>query len=153
MSMALETIKLNALVAPNLVWNPIFTPYPRTELHRVAVEAGLVPEEPDYETEVIVDNPGFRPRQVLFVRAYFKPFVNAYKLARRLPRFLGKPLEGTLDRVFLFRFLPYGLLTRVGEGWMDLEASTKASVRRRFPRLYLRLRHWLTGHRIARRTE
>ena len=86
MSMALETIKLNALVAPNLVWNPIFTPYPRTDLHRVAAEAGLVAEEPDYETEVIVDNPGFHPRQVLFVRAYFKLFVDAYKVARRLPR-------------------------------------------------------------------
>jgi anaerobic magnesium-protoporphyrin IX monomethyl ester cyclase len=153
MSMALETIKLNALVAPNLVWNPIFTPYPRIDLHRVAVEAGLVAEEPDYETEVILDNPGFRPRQVLFVRAYFKLFVNAYKLARRLPRLLRRPLEVALDRVFLFRFLPYGPLTRVGEGWMDLQAGGKAFVRRRFPWLYLRLRDWLTGHRIAHPTE
>jgi len=90
---------------------------------------------------------------VLFVRAHFKLFVNAYKLARRLPRLLGRPLEAALDRVFLFRFLPYGPLTRVGEGWMDFEASTKAFVRQRFPRLYLRLRHWLTGHRIAHPTE
>jgi len=151
--MALETIKLNAVVAPNLVWNPIFTPYPRIELHRVAVEAGLVAEEPDYETEVIVDNPGFRPRQVLFVRAYFKLFVDAYKLARRLPRLLGRPLEVVLDRVFLFPFLPYGPLTRVGEGWMGFQAGAKAFVRRRFPGLYLRLRDRLTGKRIVRRTE
>ncbi len=153
MSMALETIKLNALVAPNLVWNPIFTPYPRTDLHRVAAEAGLVAEEPDYETEVIVDNPGFRPKRVLFVRAYFKLFVDAYKLARRLPRLLGRPLEVALDRVFLFPFLPYGPLTRVGEGWMGFQAGAKAFVRRRFPGLYLRLRDRLTGKRIVRRTE
>jgi anaerobic magnesium-protoporphyrin IX monomethyl ester cyclase len=153
MSMALETIKLNAVVAPNRVFNPIFTPYPRTELHRVAAEAGLVPEEPDYETEVIVDNPGFRPKQVLFVRAYFKLFVDAYKLTRRLPRLLGRPLEMTLNRVFLFPFLPYGPLTRVGEGWMDFQAGAKAFVRRRFPRLFLRLRQWLTGQRIAHPTE
>jgi radical SAM superfamily enzyme YgiQ (UPF0313 family) len=153
MSMALETIKLNAVVAPNRVFNPIFTPYPRTELHRVAVEAGLVAAEPDYETEVILDNPGFRPKQVLFVRAYFKPFVDAYKLARRLPRLLGRPLEALLDRLFLFRFLPYGLLTRVGEGWMDFQAGAKSFVRRRSPRLYLRLRQWLTGQRIAHPTE
>jgi anaerobic magnesium-protoporphyrin IX monomethyl ester cyclase len=149
MPMALETIKLNAVVAPNRVWNPIFTPYPRTDLHRVAAEAGLVPEDPDYETEIIVDNPGFRPKQVLFVRAYFKPFVDAYKLARRLPRLLGRPLEVVLDRVFLFPLLPYGLLTRAGEGWMRFEAGGKAFVRQRFPRLYLRLRDWLTGKKIV----
>ena len=153
MSMALETIKLNAVVAPNLVWNPIFTPYPRIELHRVAVEAGLVAEEPDYETEVIVDNPGFRPKQVLFVRAYFKLFVDAYKLARRLPRLLGRPLEVALDRVFLFPFLPYGPLTRAGEGWMEFQAGVKAFVRRRFPGLYLRLRDRMRGKKIVRRTE
>jgi radical SAM superfamily enzyme YgiQ (UPF0313 family) len=153
MSMALETIKLNAVVAPNRVFNPIFTPYPQTELHRVAVEAGLVAAEPDYQTEVIVDNPGFRPKQVLFVRAYFKPFVDAYKLARRLPRLLGRPLEAVLDRLFLFPFLPYGLLTSAGEGWMNFQAGVKAFVRRRFPWLYLRLRQWLTGQRIARPTE
>lgn len=152
MSMALETIKLNALVAPNLVWNPIFTPYPRTELHRVAAEAGLVAEEPDYETEVIVDNPGFRPKQVLFVRAYFKLFVDAYKVIRRLPRLLGRPLEVMLDRVFLFPLLPYDPLTRIGEGWMDFQAGAKAFVRRRFPRLYLRLRDWLTGKKIVHPT-
>jgi anaerobic magnesium-protoporphyrin IX monomethyl ester cyclase len=153
MSMALETIKLNAVVTPNRVFNPIFTPYPRTELHRVAAEAGLTPEEPDYETEVIVDNPGFRPEQVLFVRAYFKLFVDAYKLARRLPRLLRRPLEMMLDRVFLFPFLPYGLLARIGEGWMDLQAGAKAFVRQRFPRLYLRLRQWLTGQKMAHRRE
>jgi anaerobic magnesium-protoporphyrin IX monomethyl ester cyclase len=153
MSMALETIKLNAVVAPNRVWNPIFTPYPRTDLHRVAAEAGLVPEEPDYETEVIVDNPGFRPGQVLFVRAYFKLFVDGYKLARRLPRLLRWPLEVLLDRLFLLPFLPYGLLTRTGEGWMHFQAEVKTFVRRRFPWLYLRLRDWLTGKRIARPTE
>jgi anaerobic magnesium-protoporphyrin IX monomethyl ester cyclase len=152
MSMALETIKLNARVAPNLVWNPIFTPYPRTELHRVAAEAGLVAEEPDYETEVIVDNPGFRPRQVLFVRAYFKLFVDAYKMARRLPRLLGRPLEVVLDRVFLFPFLPYGPLTRVGEGWMDFQAGVKAFVRRRFPRLFLRLRDRRRGKKTVHPT-
>jgi hypothetical protein len=112
-----------------------------------------VPEEPDYETEVIVDNPGFRPKRVLFVRAYFKLFVDAYKLARRLPRLLRRPLEVALDRVFLFPFLPYGPLTRVGEGWMGFQAGAKAFVRRRFPGLYLRLRDRLTGKRIVRRTE
>jgi anaerobic magnesium-protoporphyrin IX monomethyl ester cyclase len=153
MAMALETIKLNAVVAPNRVFNPIFTPYPKTELHRVAVEAGLVPEEPDFETEVMVDNPGFRPKQVLFVRAYFKPFVDAYKLARRLPRLLGRPLEFALDRVFLFPFLPYGFLTRAGEGWTSFQDRAKGFVRRRFPRLYLRLRDWLTGKKIVHPTD
>ena len=150
MSMALETIKLNALVAPNRVWNPIFTPYPGTELHRVAAEAGLVPKEPDYETEIVVDNPGFRPQRVLFVRAYFKPFVDAYKLARRLPRVLGHPLEVVLDRAFLWPFLPYRLLTSAGESWSQFEAGVKAFVRQRFPWLYLRLRDWLTGKKIVR---
>ncbi|MGQ9571927.1 MAG: B12-binding domain-containing radical SAM protein [Dehalococcoidia bacterium] len=153
MPMVLETIKLNAIIAPNRVWNPIFTPYPQTELHRMAVEAGLVAEQPDYETEVIVDNPGFRPQQVLFVRSYFKPFVDAYKLARRLPRLLGWPLEIVLDRIFLFPFLPYGLLTRLGEGWTNFQAGVKSVVRRRFPWLYLRLRDWLTGKKIARPTQ
>jgi hypothetical protein len=66
---------------------------------------------------------------------------------------LGRPLEAVLDRVFLFRLLPYGLLTSAGEGWMDFQAGVKAFVRRRFPWLYLRLRQWLTGQRIARPTE
>lgn len=149
MSMVLESIKLNAVVAANRVFNPIFVPYPRTDLHRAAVDAGLVAEEPDYETDVIVDNPGFRPKQVLFVRAYFKLFVDAYKLARRLPRLLGRPLEVALDRVFLFPLLPYGPLTRVGEGWTHFQGGLKAFVRRRFPRLYLRLRDWLTGRKIV----
>jgi radical SAM superfamily enzyme YgiQ (UPF0313 family) len=153
MAMALETIKLNAVVAPNRVFNPIFTPYPGTELHRVAAEAGLAPEQPDYETEVIVDNPRFRPKQVLFVRAYFKLFVDAYKLARRLPGLTRRPVEAMLDRIILFPFLPYGLLTRVGEGWMDFQAGVKALVRQRFPWLYLRLRDRLTGKRIAQPKE
>jgi len=87
------------------------------------------------------------------VRAYFKLFVNAYKLARRLPRLLGGPLQVMLDRVFLFRLLPYDPLTRAGEGWMQFQSGGKAFVRRRFPWLYLRLRDWLTGKRIVHPTE
>jgi len=149
MAMALEATKLNAIAGPNRVWNPTFTPGPRTEAHRVAAEAGLGAAEPDYETEVIVNNLGFWPRQVLFARAFCKELVDGYKLVRRLPRILGRPLELALDRFFLCPFLLYGLLTTAGETWARFQARANALAPRRLPWLSVRLRDRLTGNKMV----
>jgi anaerobic magnesium-protoporphyrin IX monomethyl ester cyclase len=136
----LETIKLNAQIAPDRMFNPIFSPYPNTRLYEMAVEAGFCPPSVDYEDDVLVVMPEFPAERIAFVCAYFKLFVRVYRFANGLPGAFGRPLEKLVDRVFLRYRLPYRSLTSVGDRFNSFSLRARAFVRRRLPGLYLFLR-------------
>lgn len=136
----LETIKLNAEVSPDRIFNPIFSPYPNTRLYDMAVTAGFCPPVVDYEDDVMVVMPDFPAERIAFVCAYFKLFVRIYRFAFALPRSLGWPLEKLVDRVFLRFRLPWRRLTSVGDRVNSFSLNTRAFVRKRLPGLYIFLR-------------
>lgn len=148
MERALDTIKLNARIKVNRILNPIFCPYPNTDLYDTAVKEGFCPPKVDYEDEVLCTMPDFGPEKINFVCTNFKLFVKLYRIAFRLPSFSGKALERLIDRLFLSRHLPYGLLTRLANARKDPLARVKNLLRQRTPGFYLFVRDRLVGNRL-----
>ncbi|MCL4464547.1 MAG: B12-binding domain-containing radical SAM protein [Chloroflexi bacterium] len=148
LSRVLDTVKLNAELRPNRVFSPIFCPYPQTQLHDIAVEAGFCRPNDQYEEDVILEMPDFPPQQILFARANFRNLVHLYGLLRALPRFLGKPLERLADKIILSRRLPHGFLTNAADAWSDAEERLKSAVRQRNANFYVFLRDRVVGNRV-----
>jgi anaerobic magnesium-protoporphyrin IX monomethyl ester cyclase len=145
MSAVLDTIKLNVEIRANISLNPIYYPYPDTRLFEVAVEEGFVPPVYDYREDRYVDQPTLRRDQLFFVRRYFKTFVHAYRLVRRLPAPLAVPAEKLVDRVWLSPRLPHRLLVRIAHRRDLLVERAKEAFRTFSPELYLKVRDRVRG--------
>jgi len=145
MERALDTIKLNARIGAERILNPIYCPYPHTDLYDLAVEAGFCPPNIGYEEEAICSMPGYEADKVRFVSANFKAFVGAYRAAYRLPRALGQRAERLLDRLFLWPRLPHRLLARLAYARQRAAVRGKSLLRRTMPGLYIFLRDLALG--------
>ncbi len=145
MSCVLDTVKLNAEIRADISLNPIYYPYPDTALFEVAVEEGFVPAAYDYREDRYVDQPTLRRDQLFFVRRYFKTFVRAYRLARRLPAPLGASAERLLDGVWLSPRLPHRLLVKVAHRRDLAVERAKEAFRKASPELYLKVRDRVRG--------
>ena len=95
----LETIKLNARLAPAECQHSILYPFPGTEIHQRALREGLLSQRRvlDYFQDTLLDLPGLSRRQILFFQARFSGLVRWYRRLGRLPRWLGRPLERGSD--------------------------------------------------------
>jgi radical SAM superfamily enzyme YgiQ (UPF0313 family) len=148
MEKVLDTIKLNARIRANRTFNPIFCPFPNTDLYDIAVREGFCSPKVDYEDEAVCSMPGYGPEKIRFVCANFKLFVRLYRLAYGLPSSLGKRVEGLVDRAFLWPRLPYRRLTDLANARREAMSRSRSLVRRRAPGLYIFARDRLFAHRL-----
>lgn len=135
----LDTVKLNARVRPNRIVLSVFYPYPHTDLHDLSERENLLAPEFDYESESYLSQPAFPVAQVRFCQAYFVPAIRYYQLLAKLGAF-GRALARLSDAVYRSRWLPHTILVweaRLVRGLFD---GAKLFVRRRLPKLYLKLR-------------
>ncbi|MHB8779863.1 MAG: B12-binding domain-containing radical SAM protein [Candidatus Geothermincolia bacterium] len=146
-SRVLDTIKLNVDIRADISLNPIYYPYPDTKLFEIAVAEGFVPAKYDYREDRYVDQPTLPREQLFFARRYFKTFVRLYRVIRRLPGPLARPLESAADRVFISPRLPHNALVSLAMRRDKAVESFKYNFRTRFPRLYLIVRDRVRGVR------
>ncbi len=142
---ALKTIKLNARVKSDRVIPNIFYPYPGTVLHDIAAEAGYLPENITPDMRVVLKQEQFPEEQVLFIEGYFLHFVKRYKLAFKLPKWLGGPYEKWLDHRVTGKHVPYKFLVKLHDGYAKVYRKTKGFFVDHLPKVYMKLRMWKHG--------
>ncbi len=103
----LETLKLNARLAPDEVQHSILFPFPGTEIYDRAREGGFLSrrEVLDYFQDTALDLPGLSRAQILFFQARFQGLMRWYRRLARLPRWLGRVLERWTDRVLKWKWV------------------------------------------------
>lgn len=135
---ALQTVKLNAELAPELALAFMFFPYPGTELHRLCREHGwLTHDEFDhYQAGAAVRLPGFPRPDVVFVHRWFRSLVRTYAMVRRVPPPLGTLASKALDATLASPLLPRAAMVRASDGWRMLRHAFGERLVERAPRLY-----------------
>lgn len=136
--MALETVKLNAEIDPDLALAFIFYPYPGTALHRMCHERGwLTRREFDhYKVGVAIRQPQFRDGDVLFVHRHFQRLIRAYRWARRLPPRLAGPVTRGLDASLTSPLLPRAAIVWGHEAYRRARHAVGERLARRWPLVY-----------------
>jgi anaerobic magnesium-protoporphyrin IX monomethyl ester cyclase len=131
----LDTVKLNARVRPNRIVLSVFYPYPRTVLHDLAEQDGVLATEFDYESESYLTQPQFPVEQVRFCWAYFVPAIRFYQLLAKLG-FVGQGIGRCADAIYRWPYLPHRLLVAFALSVRAAFNGGKLFLRRRLPRLY-----------------
>ncbi len=113
----LETVQLNARVAPMKMNVFHFQPYPGTEIHKLSVDLGLYDPAQDlhntWKVGPVLEGTGISDEQVIFLHRFFKPLVLAYRLALRFGYSLDR-----LDSFISNRVLPRPrLMSALTKGW------------------------------------
>lgn len=103
----LETVKLNAAVRADVTRVTIFYPYPRTKLHEISREQGLLTDRIvcDYATDTVLGFDKVQRNRVVFIRRYFPLLARLYRAALRWPwaeRLLDRLLSSRWTTVTLF---------------------------------------------------
>jgi radical SAM superfamily enzyme YgiQ (UPF0313 family) len=136
----LLTVKLNARIKPKKMVVSIFYPFPHTKLTTIAKEAGFLPADADYNSEVVCKQPQYPDKQIRFAQHYFKIFVRLYKFAYACPKWLGKPLESFFGWYFCTKAKPHGLLTALHSGCLKMLHGGKRLLMKLSPKTYVKLR-------------
>src|SRR5690606_9619705 len=97
MKTVLDTVKLNALLAPTDMFFPVFFPYAGSELYDISVRDGFFDPKKPLKPDVNIEMKDFKRNQIKFSSLYSKTFVRLYQTVFRLPKFMGLPLEKILD--------------------------------------------------------
>ncbi|HBL85143.1 MAG: hypothetical protein A2Y17_02020 [Clostridiales bacterium GWF2_38_85] len=136
---ALKTVKLNAKLKSDRIIPNIFYPYPMTELHRIAKEAGFVPDVISPDCRVPLVQKQFPEHEVLFVANYFMYYVKRYKWAFSHGG-IGKTYEKWLDFWFTGPITPRKFLVFVYDKQDNAKRKLKKYLANKHPDLYLSLR-------------
>ena len=136
--MALETVRLNAEIDPEIALCFLFYPYPGTELHRLSKEKGFLTgrEFDHYKEGVAIQQPQFAEDDVLFVQRMFTNLIRLYRLARRLPGGLGTAAQDLLDRILASRLMPRRATIRAYETYRKLRHRLGETLVARSPGIY-----------------
>ncbi len=137
---ALDTIKLNAEIQTDRALAAIFYPYPNTKAYEMSVEAGFIEKIFDYSKDVPLHQDNFTEDEVKFVSTFFRPFMRLYRFIWKLPGSIRKATEKIADKFFLWRRLPYRLLTKEAVIIRRLINWIKVKIKGFSPKLYLFLR-------------
>lgn len=135
---ALKTVKLNARLQSDRIIPNIFYPYPMTELHRIAKEAGFVPDVIPPDCRVPLKQKQFPEHEVLFVEGYFMYFVKRYRRAFKHGE--GTAYEKWLDFWFTGPLTPRRFLVFLSDCRRKTANFAKRVLINRMPKLYDRLR-------------
>ncbi len=150
LKLALSTIKLNVELNPDRVIPNIFYPYPMTVLCEIAKEAGFVPDVIPPGTRVPLKQKQFPEHEVLFAANFFMTFIKLYKGARKLPKWLGVPLEKMYDGIFVGKLTPRKLLNALHDFNENLTQGLKRFLINKMPKLYLALRKGRVNRRMKK---
>ncbi len=118
LSMALDTVKMNAAVSPGLAQITALCPFPNTRIHQVCLEAGMIGDAtPDTifsgRSQLALD--GMSSAQVRMVCENIVLLMVAYRRCSRLPSPLSKMATALLDFLLGTRLVPGGLRDRALE--------------------------------------
>ena len=138
LAMALETVRFNAEIDPELALAFIFYPYPGTDLHRLCREKGMLTEREydHYKVGVTIRQPQFKDGDILFVHRFFKRLIRWYRHAGRLPGPLAKLAPRALDAVLTSPLLPRGAIVALREAYGHARHAAGEAIVARSPRLY-----------------
>lgn len=111
LSHVLDTVKYNALLEASHMQVSIFYPYPATDLYNLCIREGFLTKkklDSYFESDTVLQLPGFPVKKILFAYHHFKDFVSYYKTAFSFPPFWHKTFENIVDflwlhpRIYLF---------------------------------------------------
>ncbi|MCB9882199.1 MAG: B12-binding domain-containing radical SAM protein [Planctomycetes bacterium] len=104
----LDTIKINAEIAPELIQHSITYPYAGTALYELCEEANLIGDQEvtDYFEDSALKLDTISRTQILFYHHHFKGFVKWYQKLRKLPRPLKVVAEKTTDFILTRKSAP-----------------------------------------------
>jgi radical SAM superfamily enzyme YgiQ (UPF0313 family) len=138
---ALSTVKLNARARADSSIVSVFSPYPATVLHDVALEKGYIGSgEIDFRDATFLDQPQLPREHVVFMASYFNLLQAIYR------RFGERSAVGRMtDRVVLSRRLPRRALNWAAEQSLVARDGLKAALRHRLPGVFRVLRRAVRG--------
>lgn len=98
----LDTVKLNARLKSDFTYTSIFYPFAKTALHALCEDKNLLTDRiiTDYVEGSMLDFDHPTICRIIFVRNFFRPLMNLYRLIYKLPKSIQKIAEKIAD-VFL----------------------------------------------------
>ena len=135
---ALDTVRLNAEIEPELALSFMFYPYPGTRLRDLCVSQGRVPDREfdHYMIDCGAESPTFSRSDILFVHRFFDRLINLYGLSRGWPPSARGLWERALNSCLTSRLLPRGTLVQTRERYKHLRHTVGEYLVRRSPSLY-----------------
>jgi hypothetical protein len=107
--MALDTVKMNADIEPDLAQVTTLCPFPNTEIHRICLEGGMLGDStPDtlFSGKSALRLDRMSQEEVNRVCQNFVVLMVAYRRARALPAPLARAAEAGLDFLLGTRLVP-----------------------------------------------
>jgi hypothetical protein len=118
----------------------IFYPFPHTKLTTMAKDAGFLPDDANYNSEVVCKQPQYKDKQIRFAQHYFKIYVRLFKFAYACPKFIGRPLEAFFGWCFTTRAKPHRFLVALHSGCIKMLHGGKRLLMKLSPKTYVKLR-------------
>jgi len=99
----LDTIKLNALLSPEITQASIFYPYRGTRLFDVCEQNSLLTDKDvrDYFKDTMLAFKPLARQQILFSAMYFSPLVRAYAVLSKLPANTRPAITRVIDAILI----------------------------------------------------
>ena len=99
----LDTVKLNAIVSPNIAQVSIFYPYYGTKLFNVCQQNSLLTDKDvrDYFTDTVLAFNPLARKQVLFSALYFPLLVRIYAWLFKLPKRIHLAIARVIDAILM----------------------------------------------------
>ncbi|MBU1044912.1 MAG: B12-binding domain-containing radical SAM protein [Candidatus Omnitrophica bacterium] len=95
----LDTVKLNARLNADFTYTSIFYPFAKTALHALCEDKKLLTDRiiTDYVEGSMLDFDHPTICRIIFVRNFFRPLMNLYRLIYKLPKRIKKYAEKIID--------------------------------------------------------
>lgn len=108
-SAVLDTVKLNAKIGADFIFGSIYYPYPKTILHQLCEEKGLLTDRivTDYVEGSALNFNALTHIRILFVRNNLRLLVNVYKCIYRLSGAFKTYGEKLFDAILSSRILAF----------------------------------------------
>ncbi len=137
---ALDTIKLNARLAPTDMFYFIFFPYAGTELSNLAIKHKFFDPRKPLDPIVNIEMPDFKKDQIRFASLYGRLFTRIYQMIFKLPKYLRSLLEKLFDFLWTYPKLPFKILNLIMLSYRKMEEKAKVFIKENMFWLYLKLK-------------
>lgn len=141
LALALETVKLNALMNVDRVVANIFYPYQMTELEKTSREAGFLDPTVDPNDQVQLRQPQFSRDDVLYISYKFQKLMKKYRKLYALAPDKSEKKIAALDKRILSWYWPRALVWRMAKLKTKIINTAKRFVAKSLPAIYLKLRN------------
>ncbi|MDR0293242.1 MAG: B12-binding domain-containing radical SAM protein [Oscillospiraceae bacterium] len=141
LSLALETVKLNAQMDVDRVIANIFYPYPMTKLYDIAKEGGYIDPRVDPNDKVQLRQPGFSRDDVLYISYRFLALMKKYRALYALSEERRDRKIAALDKKILSPLRPRALIWRWEAARTTFSRRLKRLLSKAAPAVYLKLRN------------